>query len=360
MGNYILFPTISTSNISRQKNIKWYHTGMSSLLRSLFCFLARMCILRHRPFVIGITGSFGKTTARHIVTEILKKNNQDVWTPEWNYNGEWGLALSVLQVKSGGHSISGWVRAFFGALRSILTSQYPSTLVLEYGIDHIGEMKIQTDIVEPDIALFTTLSPSHLQGFSSVAEKKKEKGKILSRKKKNTFAIGNRDDEHQADFWCQMWYGEKWSYMTFSDIQEYSDKTEARVHIWENTFILKTPILGKHHIGLLAGSILVALQMKMTWPEILSAIETIHLPEGRGNMLHGINESIIIDGTYNGGFEPIIAGVEMAHHLAQAEDKKLIALLGDMRELWAEETVRHQKLWEILRQFNTVQYIFVW
>jgi len=96
---------------------------------------------------------------------------------------------------------------------------------------------------------------------------------------------------------------------------------------------LKTPILGKHHIGLITSAILVALQMKMTLPEILEAIATIHLPEGRGNILHGINESLIIDGTYNGGFEPIVAGVQMAQRLAQAEDKKLIAILGDMREL---------------------------
>lgn len=99
--------------------------------------------------------------------------------------------------------------------------------------------------------------------------------------------------------------------------------------------------------------------MKMTWPEIISAIETIHLPEGRGNVLHGINASIIIDGTYNGGFEPIVAGLEMAHHLAQAEDKKLIAILGDMRELWTEETVRHQELWNALRSLENVEYIFV-
>ncbi|MEI6711510.1 MAG: Mur ligase family protein [bacterium] len=191
---------------------------MSSLLRPLFCFLARLCILRHKPFVIGITGSFGKTTARHIVTEILKKNNQDVWTPEGNYNGEWGLALAVLQVKSGGHSILGWSKALLGAFRSILKPCYPATLVLEYGIDHAGEMKIQTDIIEPDIALFTTLSPSHLQGFSSIQEYYDEKEKILSRNKKNTFAIGNRDDEHQANFPCQEWYGEKESDITFSDI----------------------------------------------------------------------------------------------------------------------------------------------
>jgi len=85
---------------------------MSYLLRPLFGLLARLCILRHKPFVIGITGSFGKTTARHIVTEILKHNNSDVWTPEGNYNGEWGLPLAVLQARSGGKNPLLWIQAF--------------------------------------------------------------------------------------------------------------------------------------------------------------------------------------------------------------------------------------------------------
>jgi len=56
-----------------------------------------------------VTGSFGKTTARHIITEIVRKNGKNAWTSEGNYNGEWGLALSVLQVKSGGKSIFAWM-----------------------------------------------------------------------------------------------------------------------------------------------------------------------------------------------------------------------------------------------------------
>ena len=99
--------------------------------------------------------------------------------------------------------------------------------------------------------------------------------------------------------------------------------------------------------------------MKMTVPGILEAIATIQLPEGRGNVLQGINNSLIIDGTYNGGFEPIVAGVQMAYRLAQWDNKKLITLLGDMRELWSEEVSRHQELWNTLRTLDNVQYIFV-
>ncbi len=136
---------------------------MKKFIQKIFCLLARICILRHKPMVIGITGSFGKTTARHVIFEILHRAGRDVWTPEGNYNGEWGLPFAVLRIRSGGKNFVAWCRMFLSAIWTILNPRYPQILVLEYGVDHKGEMDIQIDVVEPDIALFTKLSPSHIE-----------------------------------------------------------------------------------------------------------------------------------------------------------------------------------------------------
>jgi len=142
-------------------------------------------------------------------------------------------------------------------------------------------MKVQTDIVEPDVVLFTTLSPSHLEGFNTVQEYYDEKRKILSRKKKKTYAIGNKDDIHQVDFSCQTWYGSEGGELIFSDIHESIDKTIASITSKNQKYPLETPILGQHHIGLITGAISVALQMKMEMSTILQALVTIDLPNGR-------------------------------------------------------------------------------
>lgn len=105
---------------------------ISETVRRTFCLLARLCILRHKPFVIGITGSFGKTTARHVITEILRRAGRDVYTPEGNYNGEWGLAFAVLQVRSGGKNVGAWVKTFLQSLWTIISPKYSDILVLEY------------------------------------------------------------------------------------------------------------------------------------------------------------------------------------------------------------------------------------
>jgi len=52
---------------------------------------------------------------------------------------------------------------FLSACWTIVNPRYPRMLVLEYGVDHRGEMDIQIDIAEPDIVLFTKLSPSHIE-----------------------------------------------------------------------------------------------------------------------------------------------------------------------------------------------------
>lgn len=334
---------------------------MKKLIQKIFCLLARLCILRHKPFVVGITGSFGKTTARHVITEILRRANRDVWSPEWNYNGEWGLAFSVLQIRSHWKNIFSWIGMFFSALSTILRSRYPAILVLEYGVDHIGEMDVQIDIVEPDIILFTRLSPSHIEWFGTVEAYYSEKQKVLRRKHKKTYAIGNGDDKNQSEFSCQIWYGTDpdTSDCVMRDIVEHPDGIEFDVSLADSSYHFVSPILWDHHAGIIAGAFLVAHEIGIPPLEIISYLRHIHLPHARWNVLRWINDSLIIDGTYNGWFEPIVAGVEMLTRLAERDGRKTIALIGDMRELGALEALRHRELWEKLATFPVDYYIFV-
>lgn len=345
---------------------------MSQFLHTIFLFLARLCILRHRPYVIGVTGSYGKTTLRNLITDILREAWQDVWTPEGNYNGEWGFPLAVLQVRSGGKSVIGWTRALFGALKTIFSSQYPKTLVLEYGIDHVGEMAIQTRIVEPDIAIFTTLSPSHIEGFGTEEAYFHEKSLLLSRKKKNTFAIGNSDDPHQVSFNCDVWYGHAGT-LQFRHIRHHIDHVDFDLDfsLSENTSFperyvryarsltttLSTRILDEHIIPLIGWAGFIGYMLGVDPPQLISIVSTLDVPHGRGNVLQGICDSCIIDGTYNGGFDPIVAGVQSM--VARGTGQQKIALLGDMRELGSIEVERHQELWKILQSLDIDYVVFV-
>ncbi len=148
-------------------------------------------------------------------------------------------------------------------------------------------MDIQIDIVEPDIVLFTKLSPSHLAGFTDEYAYYAEKKKILRRKHKNTYAIANADDIHQEDFLAQVWYGHdaKKSDLVIQEITEHPDGIETDFSYKNTPYHLVSPILGAHHSGLLVGAFLVALEMDIPPLDRLSFLRHIHLPVARGNIL---------------------------------------------------------------------------
>lgn len=61
-----------------------------------------------------------------------------------------------------------------------MVSKYPKFLVLEYGIDHPGEMDFLLDIAVPDIAIITEIMPNHIEQFGDLATYRNEKLKILN------------------------------------------------------------------------------------------------------------------------------------------------------------------------------------
>lgn len=79
-------------------------------------------------------------------------------------------------------------RAFWLAFFS---NRYPKYLVLEYGIDHPGEMEYLADICIPDVAVFLAISKNHVANFPSYDAYVEEKLKLFSRAKN---VIYNGDD----------------------------------------------------------------------------------------------------------------------------------------------------------------------
>lgn len=103
------------------------------------------------PLVVGITGSAGKTTAKSYAAAALDAHFMPV------YNTMPAIACFLIQ---------------YGA------SQKP--LVVEMGIDHIGEMAELMDLVRPDVGVVTTIGPAHLEQFGTVETIAREKGQILT------------------------------------------------------------------------------------------------------------------------------------------------------------------------------------
>ena len=108
--------------------------------------------------IIGVTGSCGKTTFKDLLNRLLG-GKPDAWSTEGNLNNRIGVPVTILGMP----------------LRDCRFA------IVEAGISERGEMESLAGIINPEIAVFTSIGPAHLEGLGSLAGIAEEKG-LLARK----------------------------------------------------------------------------------------------------------------------------------------------------------------------------------
>lgn len=149
---------------------------MKSIFLALLHLLARKIVEKHRPFIVGVTGTVGKTTTTHFVYDFLHSlYGETVYMSPHNYNGEYGLPLTILGAKSPYSNPFLWLWVFVKGFLRLLDKKYPKYLVLEYGIDHPGEMASLLAIAKPDVGIVLNVSKNHVANFKNFQEYAAEK-----------------------------------------------------------------------------------------------------------------------------------------------------------------------------------------
>lgn len=157
---------------------------MKKLLRQYLAFLARVLIRRKKPFIIGVTGTAGKTTVTSFVVQFLQHEfgEDAVEFSQYHYNGEFGLPLTIIGAKTGGKNLLKWVWVFYIFVKKLF-QKYPKFLVLEYGIDTPNEMDFLLSITVPNVSILTPVLPNHIEQFGDEEAYRNEKLKILAAEK---------------------------------------------------------------------------------------------------------------------------------------------------------------------------------
>lgn len=130
---------------------------------------------RHGLTVVGITGSYGKTSVKFITAEILRQRFSVLATPG-SYNTPMGICLVVNEKLRPEHQV----------------------LVLEYGIRYAGDIRELCEIARPGIAVVTSVGVAHLETMGSVEAIAQEKGSLVSYAQPGAPAVLNLDDPRVA------------------------------------------------------------------------------------------------------------------------------------------------------------------
>jgi len=340
--------------------------NMNKVAQIFLKILAKIVIAKYHPEIIGITGSIGKTSAKEAVYKVLSPHF-NVRQSQKNYNNELGVPLTILGAEAPGKSFIAWLKLLgkFFALVFKTDNDYPPILILEMGVDHVGDMKYLMSIVRPHIGIVTSVSHSHLEHFGSVENIKKEKQILISNVTKNGLAILNYDNE-----WTRMMLKESRSKVlsygfedgadvfgqeiSFTSLKDGQGIAGVNFKVSYNGSIVPFTIpraVGYPAVYAILAAVTVGVYYQINLIDIANSLMEFSLPAGRLCPIVGLNNSTIIDDTYNAAADSTLAAIDVLENIKTTSGRKLMAL-GDMLELGGESETDHIKVGERIAEFD--------
>lgn len=320
---------------------------MKSLIQKLLARKAQRLVRKFHPIVIAVTGSMGKTSTRDAIATILS-GRFSVRTPLENYNNEFGVPLAILGHKSPGTSVFGWLRILLERHPT-----FPNVLVLEYGADRPGDIVALCKLIQPQIGVLTGISPVHLENYPSLDSLVQEKAHLLTVLPANGLVVLNADDEtvfaqKEKATASVIAYGfSSRAEVKASDyvlVTKFDDSFTPNEHVADSTFRVALPsheeadivlknILGKSQVSAIGAAFAVGAHLSLSLAEMVERVSLYQPPNGRLRPIAGIKGSLILDDTYNAAPASVLAALDVLHDFEPAENRRRIAVLGDMAEL---------------------------
>jgi len=343
--------------------------NFKKILTFILILEARLILWKYKPRIVAVTGSVGKTSTKDAVYAVLSKF-YFVRKSEKSYNSEIGLPLTILGVSNGWNHLFIWIKNIFSGLWIFIwPHKYPKWLVLEVGVGHPGDMKRTASWLKTDVVIITNITnpPAHIEFFNSAEEVIKEKAGLIKTLKKDGVLILNADDEtvlnmrgNSKNRFFTYGFNQKADVIASEDQISYSDISTKnikpngvsfRVDIEGKSLPVNLEgVFGRNHIYSALAGLAVCFSQKLNLLTALEALRIYEFPLGRMSLLSGINDTWIIDDTYNASPFAMKSAINTLGELKNFNRK--IAVLGDMLELGKHTEEAHFSIGNILKENN--------
>ena len=290
--------------------------------------ISSLFLMKFKPFVIGITGSNGKTTTKELIKSILDSNygTNKILATQANYNNDIGLPLTIFN----------------------LNSEH-SHIVLEMGMNHPKEISYLANIAPPNFAVITNIGESHIENFKNREAIANEKKDILRNLKAEGTAILPKDSEF-FNFLVKDLKNVK--VLSFgigkgADIScEFLNNKKILIKTPKYDLEIKSKLLGHNNISNILAAVTCAYQLKINPTKIKEGIENITPIPSRLELKEGKKRAAIIDDTYNANPSSFLSAIEV---LDEFPGKKIL-VIGDMAELGENSRIYHQELSRTIKE----------
>ncbi|MBI2463728.1 hypothetical protein HYV57_02120 [Candidatus Peregrinibacteria bacterium] len=321
--------------------------------------------------VIGITGSYGKSTTKEFLTTILSKKFQVLATPA-NVNSEIGVAQIILKKLTPTHDI----------------------FIVEMGAYKKGEIALISKMTQPKIGIMTAINEQHISLFGSIENIKQAKYELMeslpddglalfngdndycvelykkTKKPKLLYSVQKTDDERvdkdfshgknvdsakkqssdisatnvkgtQDGIRCTL---HKKPLKNLVSLQNCSSKGTSEKHHFGNENEQQdffVPVPGIHNVSNLLAAAATASYFGMSLAEISEAAKHIQPREKTLKLMAGIRNTLIIDDSYSANPDGVMAALEYLDSLAAP--KKIMIMRG-MIELGEKSAEAHKRV----------------
>ena len=272
--------------------------------------------------VIAITGSNGKTSIKDMAYAVIKEKYKVSKTIA-NYNNDIGLPLSILNAN--------------------LDDEY---IVLEMGMDNLGDIDRLTKIAKPYIAIISNIGSAHLEFLKTRENIAKAKLEIINNMDKDGYFIKNGmepllniDRKNTYNF----------GNSSFFDIFPKNIKLDIN-GLYFDTNLIEGIRINTFGIAQVENALPVILMSKILQIEdelILKALENVEFT-GKRNLIYPYKSNYIFDDSYKSNPEGLYKALETMRYF----NRRRVAVLADMKELGDNEIEYHKAVGEKLYEYN--------
>ena len=297
---------------------------LEQIINNAYLRDARKRIKTLQPRIVGITGSYGKTSTKYILHQILSQKYNTLMTPD-SYNTPMGICKVI---------------------RGDLLPEH-EIFIVEMGAYKRGDIRDLCRLAPPEIGILTAVGPVHLERFKTIENTTRAKYELIEALPQNGLAVINADNEicsnlaETTDTVPVVQYsieaGNSVRLSAKNIIQNEKGLTFTVIDEEAGTVEISTRLLGKHSVSNMLAAIGVAVHCGMTLTEIQSAVSTLEPVPHRLQLMKGAAGVTIIDDSFNSNPEGAKAALEvLTDFLSEKQGQKVLVTPG-MVELGERE-----------------------
>lgn len=298
--NYFVVMIANTINLPIEHQVFLYYKRKASRK------LASMNLLD----VIGITGSYGKTSSKNILSDILNVKYNAFATPK-NFNTEYGMIRSINES----------------------LDKFNDLFIAEMGAFKRGEIRDLCEFMKPKYGILTRIGAAHLESFGSQENIQKGKFELIESLPEDGVAILNCDDPLQKNYELHCACHKIWIGIENKDADLYADHISLSENgtsfdvVWkkdQKRVSFQTRLLGKNNVYNILAALALGSYLGMSMEQLQVGVKKIHPIEHRLE-LKPYGQVTLIEDDYNANPMGAKEAVEV---LSKMPGRKIIVTPG--------------------------------